>query len=125
MKELRVLLAIDSPLFSDALQHLLGREANVVLVGHVTDPVDLLVEVRRTRANVVIHSWPNSGQMPGICSHLLDQFPELLVIAIPSDSNHIVTCRKTIVISEFPDSGMEEVLFELRRARQNAERVLT
>jgi DNA-binding NarL/FixJ family response regulator len=124
VRKLRVLLAVDSPLVRDALRRRLDREEDVCLAGEAADPVDLLMAVRSTGANVVIHSWPRSREIPGICSHLLAEYPDLLIIAIPSDSDRIVTCRQTITVSEFQNAGVENVLSELRRAGATSERVL-
>lgn len=123
MRECRVLLAVDSPVVRDALRRLLDREEGVHLVGEATDPLELLVAVREKGANVVVHSWPHSHAAPGVCSLLLHEYPDLLIVAIPADSDRVITCRQTITVSDFQDAGFERLLAEIRRVGITSERV--
>lgn len=105
----RVLLAIDFQLLSDLLQDFLADEPFVDVVGQVVDPADLLVAVGRTAANVVIQNWESAGQMPGICTHLLAAYPDLLVIGLGPDGEHNYTCRRPIVVDGLPALGLPSV----------------
>ena len=55
---IRILLALESPMLCERLQDLIEREPGAELAGEVTDPIDLLVDVRETQADVVIQTWP-------------------------------------------------------------------
>ena len=114
MSGTRVLLAVDSPLFRDLLRNRIAREDHMDVVGDVADPMDLLLAVRRTGANVLIHSWPDSEEMPGICSHLLLEYPALAVIGIPPDAERAYSCRQTITTTIVEMDGLRGLLDEIR-----------
>ena len=46
----------------------------------VLDPIDLLLAVKDTEADVVVMNLSESQRTPEICTHLLTEFPDLLVI---------------------------------------------
>lgn len=81
----RVVLALDSRLLRDLLWIVLADEPGIEVVGSVVDPVDVLIVTGRTRAHVVILSWPTPGSMPGICTHLLAAFPQTHIIGVRAD----------------------------------------
>jgi len=119
VKRTKVLLAVESPLLRELLSENIGREPDVEVVdesvvGKSVDPIDLLVAVGRTEADVLIQTWPASGEMPNILTHLFVEYPELLVIGLPDDLDQAVICRQTITKTEFPMVGLQEVLSQLR-----------
>ncbi len=119
MKTIKVLLAVESPMLRELLSEHIGNEPDLEVVDERVAPVDLLVAVARTEADVVIQTWPASGEMPNILTHLFVEYPELLVIGLPDDLDHAVICRQTITKTEFPTVGLQEVLSEIRsRAAQ-------
>jgi len=112
----RVLLAIESESVRRRLRTLIEQEPDAEVVGEATEPVDLLVHVSETRADVVIQTWPESGEMPGICSVLLMECPELLVIGVPPREDRSFVCRQTITRATRETTGLEDILNEIRRA---------
>ena len=84
---MRALLRVDPPLLHDVLEHAL-REAGINVVGSPADSLALLLAIKERRADVVILSAPDSdGQSgaPGICSHLLTEFPQLKIVMVSQD----------------------------------------
>jgi len=111
---IKVLLALDSPDRRELVRKLIEQEPGVELVGEVADPIDLLVEVKRQQADLVVQEWPGE-EIPGICSHLLIEYPDLLLIGIPRDSAHVFLCRQTVSKRRFPSAKLQEVLARIRR----------
>jgi hypothetical protein len=114
---IRVLLAVESQMLSELKEHI-ERDDNMEVVGEVSEvanPLDLLLAVDGTQANVVIHGWPESQEMPGVCTHLLAEFPDLLVIGIPPSRDRAVACRQTITKTTIRMAGMEDLLAEIRQ----------
>jgi len=121
--DIQVLLAVESPMLREALRETIRREPILNMVGEVSDPVDLLVAVRQTQANVVIMTWPETDGVPGVCSHLLLEFPELVVIGISATSDRVVACRQTITVSDLPVAGLRDLLSEICNAAIGAEEI--
>lgn len=79
----RIVLALTSRLLRDCLCSLLAEEPDMEVVGSEADPVDVLITTGRTRAHVVILSCPLLADGPGICTHLLAEYPDVQIIGIP------------------------------------------
>ena len=109
MKRTTILLAVASPLLRDILREWIENEAGVEAVEESLDSIDLLVSVRRTEADVVIQTWPESGVMPAICSHMLLEYPHLIVVGLLGDSDRAVVCRQTIARTELPALGLHDL----------------
>jgi DNA-binding NarL/FixJ family response regulator len=114
--EIRVLLAVDFPLLSDLLKALLGDEPEVEIVGEVADPADLLLATGQTEADVIIQCWQSSEQVPGICTHLLAAYPDVLVIGLGADGEHNYTCRRPVVVDSLSTPALSGVQAAIREA---------
>jgi hypothetical protein len=85
---MRAVLRVDPPLLRDVFEHAL-REAGIDVVGSPPDSLALLLAIKERRAEVVILSAPESGgpaETPGICSHLLNEFPQLKIVMVSPDT---------------------------------------
>ena len=116
MNPIQVILAMESPMLRGILKDLIQQESDLEVAAEACDPVDLLLAVAETQADVVIHSWPASQEIPGICTHLLLEYPDLLLIGIPPNADHAVACRQTIATKQFPTAGFGDLLSEVRSA---------
>ena len=109
MKHTKILLAVESPLLCDLLRERIENEAGVEVAQQSLDPVDLLVAVGRTEADVVIQTWPENGEMPSICGHMFLEYPDLIIVGLLGDSDRAVVCRQTIAKAEFPAVGLQDL----------------
>jgi DNA-binding NarL/FixJ family response regulator len=107
-------LAIEPPAFRESVRNLLDNEFDIEVVGAATRPLDLLVKVGSTQADVLVHSWPIRPEMPGICTNLLTEYPELTIIGISSAANRIYRCRQEITVTPCVMLGLEDLLPEIR-----------
>lgn len=114
MDTIQILLAVDSPLLGGFLRDILRRAPDMEVVGEVDDPVDLLVAIAETGAQVVIHSWPSGEEIPAICTLALLEFPDLLMIGFNADG--MTTCRQTVTTNTIPSVGLDDLLGSLRGA---------
>lgn len=112
---IKVILALESAVLRKSLRELIERQPGLEIVGEIADPIDLLVEVKRTQAEVVLQEWPESEEIPGICSILLTEYPDLLLIGIPQDADHAFVCELTIARRRIRTAELHDVLFEIRR----------
>ena len=67
----------------DALRAVLREEPTVEIVGESTsDPVDVLVAIGQTAADVLIHSWGQDEHLQATQSHMFAEFPDLLIVGV-------------------------------------------
>ncbi len=120
---IRILLPGGTSMIGEAIEAMLEREADFEVVGKATDPLDLLVAVAETRADVVIHPWPDSGQVPAVCTHLLMEYPYLLIIGIPTTADQMYVCRQVVLTTSLPAGKPQNLVSEIRRHWPQAETV--
>ncbi len=112
MKKIRVLLANRPRMMREVVKELIERQEDMEVVGEVLDPLGLLVAVRETEADAVILGVMDSEE-PGLCSHLLAEYPNLTILGLASDG-------KTAFIrprrQEIDDPSEESILGALRHA---------
>jgi DNA-binding NarL/FixJ family response regulator len=71
-----------------ALEGVFADQGDIQVVGDVSDPTEVLLAVGRTGADVVILGIQDT-ELPGIASHLLDQYPYLKILAVSSERQHV------------------------------------
>ena len=106
-----------------ALRRALERQSDLEIETVDPDPVELLAAVDRTAADVVVVTLPESGADPGISSHLLLEFPGLLVIAISAAEQRAALFRQEIVREELVPMGEAQLLAAIRRGHDLKQRI--
>lgn len=96
VEQIRILLAVHPRMLREVLTGLLAQAPDIEVVGQVDDPVELLVAVQQSEANVVVMA-SKSGEMPPVCSHLFCEYPGLLVVVIATDTDQAQVYRQEIV----------------------------
>jgi DNA-binding NarL/FixJ family response regulator len=84
MAPIRILLAQLQGMLRDVVLQLLDGQADMTVVDDVDDPIDTLLAAGRTHADVVVLGMEDD-ELPGVASHLLDEYPHLKVLAITPD----------------------------------------
>jgi DNA-binding NarL/FixJ family response regulator len=84
MRPVRVLLGSLPARLRDDLSQAISSEPDLDVVGVVSRPTTLLLAAGRLRADVVVVAMFDQG-FPGIASHLLDQYPQIWVVAVTID----------------------------------------
>jgi len=88
----RVLLSALPAVVRDAVSDAAVRQAGLEVVG-VADPPSLLLEAAGAlRADVVVVATVD-GELPGIASHLLDQYPDIRVVGVSADGRRALVHR--------------------------------
>jgi DNA-binding NarL/FixJ family response regulator len=113
----KVLLANSPESLRTGLAALLQQQSDIEVVGTVLDPIELLVGVGDTQADVVVVTLPESGDMPGICSHLLHEYPQLLILALSSARTRACVYRQAITVEPLADISDEGILTAVRRVK--------
>ncbi|ETX03459.1 response regulator transcription factor [Candidatus Entotheonella palauensis] len=115
MRAVKVLLANQPLAARQFLEAIFRQQSDVQLVGTVLDPIELLIEVEHTEADVVVITLPDSGDIPGICSHLLHQYPQLLILALSADCQRACTYQQVIATEPLAVASEENILLAIRR----------
>ncbi|MEM7586800.1 MAG: hypothetical protein AAF560_25645 [Acidobacteriota bacterium] len=110
-----VLLANRPRMLRESLRNMLVRQAGVEVETSTPEPVELLAAVDRLDPDAVFVTLPESGEDPGICSHLLAQFPRLLVIALSAIEQRALVYRQVITREELSPLAEDSILQVIRR----------
>ncbi|MEU4713989.1 hypothetical protein AB0F73_10115 [Micromonospora purpureochromogenes] len=81
MPSIRVLLGALPTTVRDAVSDAVGGQADVELIGVAAGPSELLRAASALRADVVVVAAV-AGALPGVATHLLDQHPDIRVLAV-------------------------------------------
>ena len=84
MDQIRVLLAEMPRILRDVFKQVVADQSDMDVVGELFDPFGLLLAAGQTRADVVILGLHNS-EFPGICSHLLSEYPHIKILGVTED----------------------------------------
>lgn len=115
MSTLKVLLANRPKMLRELLRDLVCQQPDMDVVGEALDPLEVLYSVRKTEADIVVTTLPRSGE-PGISSHLLAEFPELLVLALAPAGDRATLYRQVVVTEKLGSTADDVLLSTLRRA---------
>jgi chemotaxis response regulator CheB len=81
MKKITATLLCNRPLLREVLHYLL-TSAGMEVVGQWSDPLTLLCSIERLRPEVVFLWTFDAFREPGICSHLLEEYPQLKIVVV-------------------------------------------
>jgi len=116
---IRVLLASLPPVLRTLFEEVIVGQPDMELAGAATEPLDILINAGQTRADVVLLAVPN-GELPGVASHLLNEYQHIKVLAVELHSQHafLYQLRAELVpLGEASPSGLLDAI----RAAVNSE----
>jgi DNA-binding NarL/FixJ family response regulator len=114
MPNVKILLGDIGTAWTRVVRELVGENDQLHIVGQAEEAIDILVQVKRADADVVVLSQVLYGGEPGICSHLLLEYPNLVVVLVPSDSGPNVVCR-IVLHREVREASREALRIMLRK----------
>ena len=88
---------------------MLDHDPDLEIVGEVIDPIDTLLEIESTQADVVAIDLPRSGKDPGLCSHILAEYPEVKVVAVSSGGETSIVYEIGVTRRYLRDVSLEAV----------------
>ena len=120
-EEIKIVLAIETSATSESLRRLIESQQDMVIVGESIGPVETLMAVSKTEAQVVILELPAANTDPGICSHLLAEFPHLLILSLSANSEQGIIYRQRICKETLDNISDNQILHAIRQAKQEDE----
>jgi hypothetical protein len=83
MRRARILLGEVSEEWKRIFVAIADANRDLEICGYVDKPVDLLLEMNALKPDAVVISVLANGDEPGICSHLLLEYPNICVLMLP------------------------------------------
>ena len=116
MRKVQVLLAVAPRMLRDLLRNRIEAEPDLEVAEAVLDPVDVLLAVKETGADVVLVTVPVSDATPPLCTHLLAEFPGLIVIGLWPEAQSAVAYRNTLDIEPLDGLHYKDLVGAIRTA---------
>ncbi len=111
---MRILQGTISAEWQRALLEIVQADSNLEIVGTASDAVDLLMQTEQLDANVVVLSQLPDGGEPGVCSHLLLEYPNVAVLLLPGNDGHEVLCRMVLSKESWQHASKETLRAALK-----------
>ncbi len=102
-------------MLGDVFRRVVRDRPDMKIVGEISDPLGLLLEVGSRRAQVVIMG-SKTTEPPGICSHLFNEYPHVKVLSVSADGRRALLCDlrpRQVVIA---DASAQALLDTVRAA---------
>ncbi len=97
MTRLRILLACPRMAKQQVWSNILSQDPEVELVEEADGGLEALLEAGYSGATVVVIDLPSSGRDPGLSSHLLDEYPNIKVVAVSEDGRNALKYETGII----------------------------
>ena len=103
---MRAVLRVDPPLFRDVFEELL-KQSGIEVVASPPDFLALLVEIKQRQPEVVFLSVPDAAAPPAACALLLNEFPQLKIVAVSRDKYAVADIGVRMLYSD--DLSVESI----------------
>lgn len=97
----------------EAVREVIVRDLGADLVGFAATPSDLLRAAGTLRADVVLIGTAD-GSLPGVATHLVDQYPDIQVVAIAPEGRTALRYTRRPRIDSFSGSSVAELAATIR-----------
>jgi AmiR/NasT family two-component response regulator len=115
MRPVRVLVgSLPAPL-RNALVEAMSSLADLEVVDVAAQPTTILAAAGTVRADVVVLAAVDGG-LPGVASHLLDQYPDLWLVAVTADGQRALVAAKRPQVEEVAVPSLAELVRTIRSA---------
>ncbi len=115
-KAIRVLVANRPRLMRETILSTFADQADIEIVGEVTDDSEIIESVNKTLPNFVVIALDSPGERPRVCDALLREHPEVRVIAVAPAKNYIVYYWASLDIHSSNIEASEEGMLNALRS---------
>jgi DNA-binding NarL/FixJ family response regulator len=116
LQKIRVLLASRPKLLSEVIRYLIERQPDMLVVSEVLDPLQLLLVVKSTNADVVIVTPLEANGEPHICSQLLSEYPPLVIVTQSSEGEAAYLYRLGVPKKRINEPSEQSIVGAIREA---------
>lgn len=103
VNQVRVLIAVEPPLLREALMTLLDQQPGFGVVDETNDRVAILLKARKERVDVVIATFKSTRGVPALVTHIMAEFPHILIVGIFLDEQRACVYRNRIDVRPITD----------------------
>src|SRR5438105_3857746 len=102
------------------LTQLIGRQADMeVVADDLENPIDVLLAVRETGADVLVFRLPEAIEEPGICINLLSEYPRLLILGLSPKYDRAFLYQQSMSKQALPEVSGRSILNAIRTGDVN------
>lgn len=120
MRKIKVLLASRPKLLSEVIRYLIERQPDMIVVSEVLDPIDLLLAVKATNADVVIVTPLPANGDPDICILLLAEYPLLIIVTQSAKGEAAHLYQSGVRKKRLDEPSEQSILGAIREAMREA-----
>lgn len=114
MQKIKVLLASRPKLLSEVIHNMIARQPDMDVMGEVLDPIELLLAVKTTAAEVVIVTPLDSEEEPRLCRRLLADYPDLKIVTLSRTGEAATLYESGSRRQRIEEPGEESILRAIR-----------
>ncbi|OVE80422.1 hypothetical protein BVY01_00390 [bacterium I07] len=89
MSKIKVMFSSRPKLLSDIIRNMIERQSDMIVVGEVIDPIELIFALRDTDVDVVIITPHKANGEPRICGQLLKENPKMRILILTGESESV------------------------------------
>lgn len=116
MERIRVILSLRPGRFREILKTRIEQQPDMEVVGELADLVHLLLGVAESEADVVILTSVSEEMDPGVCSHLLGEYPHLVILALNPERRVAIRYRRVATREVVPEVSEESIVSLIRNS---------
>lgn len=117
-QEIKIILAISDSEASKKVYEMIESQNGLTIAAEAFNPVETLMLMAETEADLVMLDLPDTNEDPGICSHLLAEFPQLVIIALSSNCQEAILYRHNISKTRIKDASDKQILALIRQIKE-------
>lgn len=93
MPKIKVMFSSRPKLLSEVIRNLIEHQSDMEVMGEVVDPIELIFALRELPVDVVIITPVNVNQNPRLCSQLLKEHPDLIILTLTKKNEAVYVYR--------------------------------
>lgn len=105
-------------LLSEVIRNLIERQPDMVVVGEVVDPIELIFALRETPVDVVIITPHKVDGNPRICIQLLKEHPRLKILMLTGDSEALYIYQSGVRRNHIERPSEQVIINVIRKSLQ-------
>ena len=109
MPPIKILLACPQMTKVELWKTILSQDPEIEILGEADDALGALLEAGKAQAAIIVIDLPPCRQEPGLHTHLLEEYPNIKVIAVSRDGKEAVKYEKGIVRSQVADTSPQSL----------------
>jgi hypothetical protein len=103
----RILLGTIGAEWQRTLLDLAEADSDLEIIGTTASAMDLLLQVEERQADVVVLSQVAGKEEPGICSHLMLEYPDVVVLLLPGNPRRSALWQMVLREESWRDASKE------------------